>query len=220
MRYTLFLLTLVLWFGSFAQTDSTNEDTEEQEPVWLKGDMNETHEFGIKLGGALSTMLGGEMDNPRPTFGLGGAVYYRYKYKPKSAIQAEAGVSSRGSGFANSVGQYSAIKTYYVDVPILWVKSISKNNNSHLLLGLQYSALLNASLFIKPNNTAESERPKLKSYDVLTVAGVQFYSGFVGFQIMAKYGLIDINDGLIATLNPPLKNKNINNLSLEFSFLF
>lgn len=219
MRYTIVFLILLLCFEVQSQTDSTDSDDNE-EPIWLKGDMNETHEFGIKLGCALSTMLGGEMDNPRPTFGLGGAVYYRYKYKPKAAIQAEVGVSSRGSSFANSAGQYSAIKTYYVDVPVLWVKSLSKSNKTHLLLGLQYSALLNASLYLKPNKTAESERPKLKSYDVLTVAGVQFYSGFVGFQIMAKYGLIDINDGLVANLNPPLKNKNINNLSLEFSFLF
>jgi hypothetical protein len=52
------------------------------------------------------------------------------------------------------------------------------------------------------------------------VAGTQFYGGFVGFQIVAKYGLLNINNGLISGLNPLFKNKDIHNFVLEINLLF
>ena len=46
------------------------------------------------------------------------------------------------------------------------------------------------------------------------------YAGFIGFQLVAKYGLLNINNGLISGLNPPLKNKDIHNFAFEVNFLF
>jgi hypothetical protein len=219
-----FLLLLMLFsVCAFAQTDSSDVDEEGDDdgPVeWLKGNMNETHKYGIRFGLSTSSMLGGELDNPRPLVGLNGAAYYRYLYTPKAAVQVEAGISMRGSNFSNSTGQYSAIRLYCIDVPVLWVRALNEKRTSHLLLGAQYSYLFNPEIYIKPNKIAEANRPKLKDYDIMAVAGTQFYAGFVGFQLMAKYGFMNINNGLIPGLNPAFKNKDIHNVTIEINFLF
>lgn len=222
MRYKyLWLCLLLLAFApSFAQTDSSETTEEEDDFEWFKADMNTTHKFGLKIGINTSTMLGGELDNPRAAFGLNGSIYYRFRYSNKSAVQADLGISLRGSNFANPTGQYGSIKTYNIDIPLMWVRSLNSKNTSHLIVGAQYSYLLNAFLYIKPNAVAETEQPKLKRDDILLLAGTQFYAGVVGFQIVAKYGLTNINNGLISGLNPPLKNKDIHNFAVEVNFLF
>ena len=222
MQRLFFILMMLFASLAIAQTDSSDLADEEEEDSfeWLKGDMNEDQEFGIRLGTNTTTMLGGELDNPRPMFGLNGAVYYRKKVSQKNAFQLDLAVSLRGSNFANPVGEYNKLVTYYLDLPLTWIRSINANNSAHFIAGLQYSHLLNTSIFIKPNAVAENEKPKLKPYDVLLVAGTQFYGAFVGFQIVAKYGLLDINNGLISGLNPLLKNKDIHNFVLEINLLF
>ena len=182
--------------------------------------MNEDVEFGLRLGTNTTTMFGGELDNPRPMFGLNGAVYFRKKFTPQNAFQVDLAVSLRGSNFDNPIGQYSKLVTYYLDLPVTWVRSISADNNSHFIAGLQYSQLLNTSIYMNSTAVAENERPKLRDNDVMVLAGTQFYGGFVGFQIVAKYGLLNINNGLISGLNPPLKNNGIHNFVLELNLLF
>ena len=223
MQRLLFILMMLFASVAIAQTDSTNladEEEEEESFEWLKGNMNEDVEFGLRLGTNTTAMFGGELDNPRPMFGLNGAVYYRKKFRPKSAFQIDLAVSLRGSNFDNPLGKYSKLVTYYVDLPVTWVRSISADNNSHFIAGLQYSQLLNTSIYMNSTAVAENERPKLRDNDVMLLAGTQFYGGFVGFQIVAKYGLLNINNGLISGLNPPLKNKSIHNFALELNLLF
>lgn len=221
MKKHLFLFFLLLAsVGVFAQTDSSLVEDEEDTGEWLKGEMNEEHEYGIRFGLSTSTLLGGELDNPRPLFGLNGAAYYRYRYTLKAAIQVEAGVSMRGSKFSNNTGEYSSIRMYSVDAPVLWVRALNTARTTHLLLGAQYSYLFNPEIYIKPNSVANVKRPDLKEHDIAAVAGTQFYMGFVGLQIVAKYGLVNINNGLIPNLNPAFKNKDIHNATLEINFLF
>ncbi len=221
----LFFIALI-FIANFAvaQVDSTNLDDDngddDESVEWLKGDMNEDQEFGLRLGTNTTTMLGGELDNPRPMFGLNGAVYFRKKTSPKNAYQIDLGVSIRGSNFNNPIGQYHKLVTYYLDLPLTWVRSINQNNTNHLITGLQFSQLLNSSIYINSDALAETEQPKLLPMDVLAVLGTQFYGGFVGFQIVAKYGLVNINNGLVSGLNPAFKNKDIHNFALELNLLF
>ncbi|MFN7311980.1 MAG: outer membrane beta-barrel protein [Bacteroidota bacterium] len=215
------ILILALFSSSaWAQSDSAKYEDEDDEGTWVIPSMNEKHKPGIKLGTGFYTFTGGEMDNPTPMLGLNGTIYYRYKYNEKSAIQIETGISFKGSNFANSAGEYSRMRLYYLDAPLTWVRSLNKNNTTHLNIGVQYAYLLNASIFIEPSPIPETQKPALSKHDMMLVAGTQFYSGFVGFQVMAKYGLLNINNGLIPNLNPPLKNKDIHNFALELSLLF
>jgi hypothetical protein len=220
----LFFIVMMLFASlAIAQTDSTDlADNEEDEESfeWLKGNMNEDVEFGLRLGTNTTTMFGGELDNPRPMFGLNGAFYYRKKFTPKNAFQLDLAVSLRGSNFDNPIGQYSKLVTYYIDLPITWVRSINADNSNHIIAGLQYSHLLNTSIYMTSTVVAENERPNLSNNDLMVLAGTQFYGGFVGFQIVAKYGLLNINNGLISGLNPAFKNKGIHNFALELNLLF
>jgi hypothetical protein len=88
-------------------------------------------------------------------------------------------------------------------------------------VGLQYSYLLNSSIYQTDANNAEPEAPGLKKHDLLAVLGGQFYTPFVGFQVLAKYGLVNINDGLLgAQTKPAFKGKDIHNFAIEFNIIF
>ncbi|MCC7532525.1 MAG: PorT family protein [Bacteroidia bacterium] len=208
----------IIW----AQTDSI-DTTEEDDPGAFERfhrDMDETHIFGLRLGSNISSLLGNELENPTIAFGLNGALYYRYKVGKKSAIQTEAGFSIRGSNFNNKADEYETIKLYYLDIPIYWVRSLNNKNTSNLVLGLQYSQLMNATIKINPQILPDSQVPKFKKEDVAVAGGLQFYGGIFGFQCMIKYGLLNINDGLIPNLKPLFKNKDIHNFALDINFLF
>jgi hypothetical protein len=76
--------------------------------------------------------------------------------------------------------------------------------------GLTFSAVI---LFGFP-------RPSIKKDDLAAIIGTQFHTPFIGFQIAAKYGLIDINNGLLPNLNPPNTGKNIHHFVVEINLLF
>ncbi len=216
------LILLVFSIPVFAQTDSTstNEEDDDDEGVLVKHNMNEQHKFGLKLGVGFCTVTGEEMSNPRPLVGISGSVYYRYKLNEKLAIQPEAGIGLRGSNFNNNNGEYSKLRLYYFDMPMLMVYAINEPKTTHIIGGLQYARLLNASIYVEPNSVAEGTPPALIKNDWSLLAGVQFYGGIVGFQCLLKYGLVNINDGLIPNLNPSFKNKDIHTFALECSLLF
>lgn len=220
-RFLLFCTLLPMSLALFAQVDSAeSEEWDEGEIEWLRHNMNEEHVYGIRLGMSTSAMLGGELDNPRPLFGVNGSVYYRYRYTPRAAVQIEAGFSRRGSRFANSPTEYTSIRMYCIDVPLFWVRSLNRKGTSHALVGAQYSRMLEPDIYIGRASRPEEQTPKLKTDDLMLLAGAQFYAGFVGFQLVAKYGLVNINNGLIPTLNPPFKNKDIHHCTFEINFLF
>lgn len=219
LRFILLFLFVMPVLMLQAQQDSTADDSDE-EPVLVIPKINPDFKIGVKLGSGASIMLGQELDNAGLTYVLTGGMYIRYKFRPRSAVQMEAYASFRGSNFNNSNGEISSIRTYYLDVPVLWVYSLTESQLTHMVLGLQYSYLFNADLYVKPNVFPEKQTPKLLKSDCMAVGGVQFYTPFVGFQILAKYGLLDINKGLINNLKPAYKGKDIHNFAVEINLLF
>jgi hypothetical protein len=216
-----FLLFSLACMAQQADSTSVDGENDNDEGVISKPDNSGPLKIGIKLGVGYSSMLGGELENPIGTFGLQGSAYLRYRFKPKFAIQTEVGASFRGSNFNNDVDEYTTIKTYYIDVPVLFVFGLNKTATSNLIIGPQYSRLLNSSIYISNGAAPEPDPPKLKKNDLLAVLGAQFYTPFVGFQVLAKYGLININDGLLgANTKPAYKGKDIHNLAIEFNIIF
>ena len=60
MQRLFFILMMLFASVAIAQTDSSDlVDEDEDSFEWLKGDMNEDQEFGIRLGTNTTTMLGG-----------------------------------------------------------------------------------------------------------------------------------------------------------------
>lgn len=222
MRFLLLITFILFSFVCFSQqTDTTGVPEEYDEGVLVKPDNSGPLKLGLKLGAGYSSMLGKELENPAGTFGIDGSAYLRYRFKPMFAFQTEVGASFRGGNFNNGPGEYSSIKTYYIDLPAMIVIAVDKTTNNHIIAGVQYSRLVNSSLYLTNSVSPETNAPSLKKDDVMALIGMQFYTPFVGFQILAKIGVLDINDGLMgANTKPKYKGKDIRNLAIELNFLF
>ena len=217
--YFLFVLFGVVY--AHAQTDSTQtEEEDNSEPTLVIPPINEQLKIGIKLGSGVCTLLGNELSNPRPSYMLTGGTYFRYKFKPHWFVQPEANITFKGSNFNNGTLQYQSLRMYYIDVPVLLMRGLNEHNTSIVFVGLQYSRLLNAALYLKDSPVPESNSPGIKKDDLAAVMGAQFHTPFVGFQIAAKYGLIDLNNGLLPNLNPPNTGKDIHHFVVEINLLF
>ncbi|MES2779607.1 MAG: outer membrane beta-barrel protein [Bacteroidota bacterium] len=221
-RFLCFILLLSGALFSQAQTDSTETDSAEDnsEAVLVIPPINEQLKVGIKFGSGVCTLLGNELANPRPSYMLSGGAYLRYRFKRHWFIQPEACITYKGSNFNNGTAQYQSVRMYYIDVPVLLMLGLNDENTSNVFVGLQYSRLLNASLYLKDAPLPESTAPAIKKDDLAAVLGTQFHTPFVGFQIAVKYGLIDINNGLLPNLNPPNTGKDIHHFTIEINFLF
>lgn len=223
MKAGLFILTFFYLTSIHAQTDSTStNDVDTDEPAKLViPAINEQTKIGIKLGTGACFFTGGAMQKPVPAILLTGGMYVRYRFKPHWSIQPEINISSRGSNFnLETPGDYRQIKIYSIDFPVLLMWGWTEQNTRNVVFGLQYSRQLNASLYLFTSATPETAPPSLKKDDLMLVAGTHFQTPFVGVQILAKYGLIDINNGLLPQLQPALQPGSIHQAILELNLLF
>lgn len=224
VRFLSFILLLSGALVSTAQTDSTKTDNtpieEEEESVLVIPPINEKLKVGIKFGSGLCMLTGNELTNPRPSYSLSGGAYLRYRFKKHWFIQPEATIAFKGGNFDNGNLQYSRLRMYYVDIPVLLMRGLNDQNTSNVFVGLQYSRLLNASIYLKDGLIPEATAPIIKKDDVAAVLGTQFHTPFVGFQFAVKYGLFDINNGILPNLNPINTGKDIHHLVLEINLLF
>lgn len=218
-QFFLFFLLFPLAFTLQAQeADST--DTGEGEEVRIIPPINEQMKLGIKLGGG-GFMIGGEEANgPSPVFGLIGGAYFRYRFTEHWAFQPEITLSIKGGKFANKVDEYETIRAYFLDFPLLLTYGLNDKNKSNLLFGVQYGFMLNSSLYKKDALASEANSPSMNQHDIMLVAGGQFHTPFVGFQLAAKYGLLDANKGLLSYVGPVNQGKNLRHLAFEFCFIF
>lgn len=222
MKHLLMILFCLSLSGfGYAQTDSStvNED-DNTEPTMVIPPINEQLKAGVKLGGGLSVLLGDELKNPVPTYLMTGGAYIRWRFKPHWSLQPELNITFRGSNFNNGDLEYSEIVMYSLDVPVLLMYGWNENNTGNILVGAQYSRLLNSSLYLTNAVIPENTAPSLTKNDLMAVVGTQFHTPYVGFQIAAKYGLIDMNNGLLSNLNPPNTGKSIHPFLFEITLLF
>ena len=219
------LLLLLIWCCSAfilkAQepVDTAAAPIDDDEEI-VKPPMNEDSKMGIKIGTGITSMVGTEPNHPRPAMYLTGGIYGRFKIKPKWLIQTEANFSYKGSNFANQTGEYSAIKAYYIDIPILILHGLDPNNVNTIVGGLQYSRLLNAVIYKVGSYVPEGVDLSINKNDLSLVGGVQFHTPFVGYQLLLKYGMLNANTGLAPSLPPVSQGKSMHNLTFEIALIF
>jgi len=217
----LFLVFLSL--VSYAQqADSTNNFADNEEAVFVKPDNSDPLKFGLKLGVGYSDFMGSEFAHAVGRVGINGSAYLRYRFKPKWSFQTEVGASFRGSNFSNATSEYSSIRMYYIDVPVMLGYAFDKTNNDLLIAGFQYSYLLNSSIYIADGALPEGNSPSFIKSDIPLILGVQFNTPFVGFQILSKYGLVNLNQNQQWPSNAKPVNTfgTIHNFSIELNLLF
>lgn len=221
MKSYLFCCLLLLLSGATsAQIETQNPDSLDEESKLVVPAMNEQFKAGVKLGAGASMLLGNELQNPKPSYSLNGGAYLRYRFKKHLSVQPELTVSFRGALFDNDNLEYEKLYAYWVDLPVLLLYGFDEKNTKNILCGLQYSRLLNSSIFLSGSSVPEPTSPRLNKNDLLAVVGTQFQTPFVGFQLLAKYGLIDLNNGLLPNLNPPNTGKDIHQFIIELNLLF
>lgn len=200
------------------EIDSTVADGEDK-PVPPEPDGK--YKFGVKIGLLGSTITGKENDNNTLRFGLGGGVYVRKKFKnEKWGYQAEFNISLRGSNYRATDSTYATITLGYIDVPLYLFFNVSKDQNHKILIGPQFSYLINASLYKNKQNVSEPDPPKLIKHDVLGCLGYHYRLGHVAIQTTLKYGFVNINDGLLPNITPKNQGKSMHNLFFEINLLF
>jgi hypothetical protein len=203
-----------------AQNDSETDSTEDEEYVLVIPPINEQLKIGVKMGTGAGIMLGNELQNPRPKYMINGGVYVHYRFSKRWSIQPETNIAFKGSNFKNGDGQYTSISMYTIDVPLLLMYGVTPQNTTNIFTGVQYSHALNKALYLKGSQIPEGSTLKMHNDDVFAVVGTQFQTPFVGFQIAAKYGLRNLNGGLLPNLNPPNTGKDIHQFVLELNLLF
>jgi hypothetical protein len=182
---------------------------------------NEKLKLGIKFGVGAAILVGTEADRPLPVMCFQGGLYLRYRFSTHWAIQPECNVSFRGGNFDNKDGEYGTIRTYFVDNPVLLTWGWDENNSKNVVGGLQYSWLVNSAIYkVNSNGLPEPEAPRVRNGDLAIVGGTQFHTPFIGFQIFLKYGLLNVNQGLLATLNPQDRGGTMHHLSCEINLIF
>lgn len=207
-------------FGAKAQTDLADSSDENAPIRFVKPILNEVHKGGVILGIGLGTMFGTELKNPTPSMVLTGGVYYRYRFQQHWSLQPAATVSFRGSSFNNKPTEYGQIKTVNMDIPLLLLHGLNEQNTKNILMGLQFSRQLSATIYEVDALLPYPETPKLNVNELALVMGAQFQTPFVGFQILAKVGLNDLNNGLLPNIKPANSGGTIHQAGLEVNLLF
>lgn len=223
MKNGLLLLCFVGLFGfANAQTDENEPDSlaGEDDFVLVIPPINEQLKAGVKMGTGMGMMTGNELQNPRPKYMISGGAYLHYRFSKRWSLQPEANIAFKGSNFNNGPDEYATIVMYALDFPLLIMYGLTPKNTVNVFVGGQYSYTLSRWMYVKDAVVPSSPTPSMRNDDWFAVAGGQFHTPFVGFQVAFKYGLCNLNTGLSPNMNPPNTGKDIHQMVLELNLLF
>lgn len=213
--------SLLFSFQLWAQepVDSLDDQYDDDEVLDIP-DVNPESKSGIILGTGLCRFFGQEPNNPSLAMLLTGGFYHRIRYKPHWSFQPGLMISLKGSNFDNDTGSIGSIRSYYLDVPILFLYGMNELNTSNIVGGIQYSRLLSAVLYRKNYVFPEDVQPALSNHDLSLAGGMQYHTPFVGFQFLLKYGLFNSNRGLNPGILPLNEGKSMHQFTFEASLIF
>ena len=177
--------------------------------------------LGIKTALNFSSLVGTELQNPAPRFGYTAGAYFRTELNKKWDFQAEVLGNFKGSNFNNRDGEYQSIATFYVDFPLLLGYNIKKDKHQ-ILFGPQIGYLGLSSMYLVRNSKAHLNDLGLRPFALDGTLAYQQVGKTVGWQIGAKLGILDINNGLHFENIQPATNTNgsIRSLSFEIALMF
>jgi hypothetical protein len=179
------------------------------------------HKLGIKTNLNISTILGTELQQPRPKFGYTAGVYHILNPQKKWSLYTEGVGSFRGSKFSNGDTGYSRIATFYIDGAILPLYNIP-NTNKALSAGPYMSYLGLSSLYIGQKKKAELNDIGFNDLDFGVAAYYHIKGDPVTLQLGGKLSLINANNGVnFVGYYPTTGNGGfIRSLSFEIGMMF
>jgi len=211
---------MMLIQGLMAQEPTDSLDTEDDPGEIVKPEINPDSKFGIKMGTGITSMVGSSNYHPTAAFYLSGGVYYRKNLGKHWILQPEILMTYKGSNFNNGTNELRSIKVYCIEAPVMIFRGINENNSTAWGAGIQYSHNLNSLAYITGKSIPEDAKPKLLNDDIQIVGGGRFQTPFVGFTCLVKYGLLDVNKGILSGVGPAIDGKPMHHLTFELSILF
>jgi hypothetical protein len=160
----------------------------------------ENFKVGLNAGINLTSTLGDELQNASIKYGFIVGMYYRQPIKKlkNNHIQFDVRAAFKGASYRNEgEDTYRKLNLFYIDAPLMDYIQLGSESKNFIVIGAQYSQLMNSLIFINPINTRPiSEGVNLKKYDFSVLAGYHFNGYYAGWSLILTAGLIDINNGL------------------------
>lgn len=189
---------------------------------------NPKSKFGLRLGAGVSSVRGGNFQNPTPYFGYAAGFYHHGRIKKRSYFYYELSARFKGSNFNTNPDSntYSRMSLFYTELPLAYMYRLGKDEEKpfFLMAGGGGGLLVKSSMLLGPNPIPKHFDLPLKVGDLFVMTGFHKYFGSVGLQLNAKWGLTNINRNSWAGFEDvkpsPDQNKAINNWSIEFGLIF
>lgn len=154
----------------------------------------ENFRFGLKVGTSFSTLLGDELENPRPRFGYLAGIYYKQKIGPSLGVYTEFTGNVRGSNFSNGIDGYSGIHLFSLELPVALAIDIKEDKT--ISIGPQISYYPASSLYVGQNRKTEDDGLGFEPFDVKAVLYYTKSYEVVSLHMGFKFGLRNINRDL------------------------
>lgn len=168
---------------------------------WSEEELNEKLNYGLKMGLGVSSMYGGELQNPSLYFGPVAGIYWMPgKYKKRYGFQTGLEARLRGSNFGNTSDDfpnsgnynYRKIGLITLDLPLIANYKLNKSTDKrqeYFQIGLLTSITLRSTVYL-----GEDKIPARHVFDTLDQASSHLYrwpnlplapvelSGVIGYQ--------------------------------------
>jgi len=186
--------------------------------TWTDAEMLERQNYGLKLGFNISSMWGGELQNPRPYLGPSAGFFWHTK-ETKKPFMFQTGIEGnmRGGNFANKNADfpgggnsnYRRIGLITADVPLLINYRIGPKKEAKtrvIQMGAVVSGTIRSTVYLGDDKLpaqhfldSSSHLYKwgnlpLRPVEVLGLIGYQERGAVAGWQIQLQVGINNIND--------------------------
>lgn len=186
-------------------------------------DVNPNLSFGVKFGYNLSNLESAELPASNYKSGMVVGLSAQYAYKKHLKLRMEANGCIKGGKFNYSQAEaLDKLSLFYFDVPLTLGYNISKKVNLTPFLGVQPSLVFRKDAYKKGEAVPQPVVVNILNYDLGLVGG--FYYGLsdvVGLQLMAQYGVLNVNKSLTLPFYPYLgAGKPLYNRSVQLCLVF
>ncbi len=179
------------------------------------------HHLGLKTSINFSSLLGDELQNPRPKFGYTAGPYAIINMDKKLDIYTEFVGNFKGARFSNGDTGYSRIALFYMDFVAMPIYNFNEDKNA-IAFGPYASYLALSSLYIGDKKKAELNDIGFRSWDAGICAYLHIKGKYSSFQVGTKVSFLNANkDVNFVGYFPKTGNGGVvRNVSLEIGMLF
>ncbi len=186
-------------------------------------DVSPNLNFGVKFGYNLSKLVSEELPSSNYKSGMVVGLSAQYAYKKHIQFRGEVNGCIKGGKFSFTPAEsLEKLSLFYLDVPLTVGYRVSQKIKLTPFAGVQPSVVFRKDAYKKGEAVPQPVIMNILNYDLGLVGG--FYYGIsdvVGIQLMAQYGVLNVNKSLTLPFYPYLgAGKPLYNRSLQLCLVF